>query len=243
MGMGDELMALGEAKKLSLINNKPVAIIDHKGDPRVHEYWTNSPYIDSTSDIRLENNSRSRPYINYEKSTSKVLCWNEYSPTPADLDHIVKRNTIDNYIIIEPNLKPTAASINKQWKKENFTKLISILPQYRFVQLGPPSWAVPGIEIIPTPDLYILAEVMSRSTMYVGLEGGLHHLAAAFKVPAIVIYGGYISSRVTGYDSQYSFDFEGLGCGSRILCNHCTDLMNSISPIMVAEKIVEMLNA
>lgn len=240
MGLGDELMALGEAKKLALQQNRRVCICDLEGKPRSHEYWTASPYIDPTSNLKLKNCIGNRPYI--DKVVHDKIQWKEYKPIPADISHIATRQLDWGRIILEPNLKP-GANQNKAWVNEYFIELIELLPEFKFVQLGKPKWVIPNIhEVIPTGNLYKLAEVVSESSMYIGVEGGLHHLSAALNLPAIVIYGGFISSRVTGYDTQYSFDAPGLGCGSITKCKHCSDLMRQITPYKVAQIAREVLN-
>jgi hypothetical protein len=58
----------------------------------------------------------------------------------------------------------------------------------------------------------------------------LHHAAAALGVPAVVIFGGFISPAVTGYAAHANiFTGDDLGCGNINPCPHCRAAMERIS--------------
>ncbi len=71
--------------------------------------------------------------------------------------------------------------------------------------------------------------VLSRAALYVGPEGGLHHGAAALNVPAVVIFGGYISPRTTGYDDHVNIFTGDVACGRMQPCEHCKEAMSRIT--------------
>jgi ADP-heptose:LPS heptosyltransferase len=79
----------------------------------------------------------------------------------------------------------------------------------------------------------------------ISAEGGLHHCAAALGVPAVVIRGGFIGPRVTGYAGQVDLFVESaewpLGCGVRSGCPHCAAAMESINRTMVAAALRKLL--
>lgn len=77
--------------------------------------------------------------------------------------------------------------------------------------------------------------------MLVTTEGGLHHAAAIFGIPAVVIYGGYISPRQTGYDGQVALFEGGEPCGWRKPCPHCAAAMGKIEPERVFEHAMKFL--
>jgi len=71
----------------------------------------------------------------------------------------------------------------------------------------------------------------------------LHHTAAALGISGVVIFGGFVSPQVTGYDMHHNlFIGDGLGCGKRVKCLHCTDAMNRITPQMVIDPLRKILN-
>jgi hypothetical protein len=83
--------------------------------------------------------------------------------------------------------------------------------------------------------------------VYVGHEGGLHHAAAAVRLPAVVIFGGFITPAVTGYAEQVNLTAPGLGvahplgCGRRVDCPHCADAIAQITPELVAQEVRKVL--
>ena len=60
-------------------------------------------------------------------------------------------------------------------------------------------------------------------------EGGLHHAAAALGTPTIVIFGGFISPRQTGYPHQVNLFTGGTPCGMRRRCDHCEQAMRRVA--------------
>ena len=70
-----------------------------------------------------------------------------------------------------------------------------------------------------------------------------NHAAAALDVPSVVIFGGYISPKQTGYSTQENIFTGGEPCGMRIPCDHCATAMKAIDPEMVAEKLVAVVAA
>jgi ADP-heptose:LPS heptosyltransferase len=88
------------------------------------------------------------------------------------------------------------------------------------------------------------AAVLATARAAVLPEGGLHHVCAAVGTSAVVIYGGYISPQVTGYEGQTAFfTGSGLGCGMRVACTHCKQSMEAIAPEAVFEALQRALNA
>lgn len=247
MGMGDELMAMGEARQLSeQYNGARVVIADKVGAPRWHEIWSDAPYIRQRGDHRegigVRNGPGCRPYI--ERYDSERFWWRDYQPVPADLRHVGGWNeSTRRAVVIEPNLKPSA-SVNKQWPRDLWLKLVADLggAGYRVVQLGAPAWVLPGVEVVPTPDFRSLVRAMRNAAVYVGHEGGLHHLSAALHLPAVVIFGGYIWPRSTGYSTHHNLYAGGYACGARKACAHCAAAMESITVPMVRDAITGALN-
>jgi ADP-heptose:LPS heptosyltransferase len=80
---------------------------------------------------------------------------------------------------------------------------------------------------------------LSRAIGYLGPEGGMHHASAAVGVPAVVIFGGYISPKVTGYEGHINlFTGTGLGCGNSQPCE-CS-CMAGITVGRVCEAVLSM---
>lgn len=133
-------------------------------------------------------------------------------------------------VIIEPNTKAQAP--NKRWSHERYAKAARLLAAagYRVAQLAAGGMALAGTEQIRSESFRIACAVLQRARLYIGPEGGLHHAAAALGVPAVVIFGGFISPAVTGYDLHDNvFTGDGLGCGRVDPCDHCRECMDKIT--------------
>lgn len=239
MGFGDDIMATADAVALYRKNPVKVAIGKNK-----RFYWSpvfeNNPILATPREVRggnvqwLEHASGCRPYIDYEKTTPERWAFKKIGPLkPGYLD--IERQS-GEYVFIEPHIK-AKASPNKQWGQ--WQGLVDITP-VDFVQ---PDYGKPildGVRSIPTRDFIDACRLLSGARAYVGPEGGLHHASAALGVPAVVIFGGFVSPEVTGYRAHRNL-FKGEACGMRVRCSHCREIMASITPEDVRAELYELL--
>ena len=241
MGWGDELMAAGEAEVLKA---EKVAIFSGH-QQRWHEAWENNPKIAKIGekyDSVIQNGPGHRPY--FKSVNNEKWQWLAYKPKPAKLyfsdEEIDFANEVinkyGNFYVVEPNLKQKNESINRDWGFANYQKVIDLL-DVNWVQMGGKKTKLLKNTIhIKTETARQMAAVLSLSQGFLSPEGGLHHTAAALNLKGAVIFGGFISPMVTGYDIHDNF-YDGLGCGMRVKCNHCQSVMRSISPDIVAKSI------
>lgn len=245
MGIGDELMAAGMARKYREEHGRPVAIVDHAGRVRTHDIWQDNPDIArclGPGVVRLLNCGGHRPYI--ANKTATQWTWRAFKPTPARL--ILAGSEVDwgaryaGRILVEPNVKHTGHR-NKDWGFDRWQELVARRPG-AFVQVGYGDFKrLEGVEVVVTPTFRLACAVLKASLMYVGPEGGLHHAAAALERPAIVLFGGFISPDVTGYPNHRNLFTGGKACGMRIDCQHCRDAMAKITVEQVDQQIGEVL--
>lgn len=252
MGWGDEVLVTGQARVLQEKDPRKVKIIYEK--PRWHEAWFNNPRIaqpDEKGDFQelRPRNNYLRPYM-VAKSNDRWT-WKAWGPPKGELyfkDAELK--TGEKYpdrIILEPHLKP-GASPNKQWPWDRWQTLAKMLCQdgFKVAQMGESQKkALEGAEFIWTRSMRLAATVVAKAKAVIVPEGALHHVAAVVNVPAVVLFGGYISPAVTGYEGQASL-FEHtpehpLGCGWRVHCQHCVDAMAKITPERVFEELKRQL--
>ena len=72
---------------------------------------------------------------------------------------------------------------------------------------------------------------MKMANLFLGPEGGFGHVAAALNKPAVILFGGWIHPKSTGYDFHENIyiDINGSPCGIRDTeCDHCKECMSLI---------------
>lgn len=252
MGWGDEIMVTGQAREMQRRDPRRVQVLYDQ--PRWFDAYFNNPRLarhDEQGDFQILRPRQSglRPYM-VGKSPDRWT-WRAYQPLRGEIWLTdAERAFGDRYtgrIIVEPHIKP-GASPNKHWGWVRWNKLAWLLRR-RGVQVtqmgGPGTPVLEGVDFIETSSLRQAAAVMARARAAVLPEGGLHHTAAVFEVPSVVIYGGFISPEVTGYEGQRTFfvrtDEYPLGCGWRRPCAHCAQALASITPETVADAALGLL--
>lgn len=216
MGMGDEVMATGEVRRLRATDPRKVQIVDRHGKVRWSDLWNGNPGIarpDEEGDFqRHENAGHCRPYIDYERSTRQRWVFRRgYRATPGQLFGIVRDRRGEGLVLVEPTIKSNASPA-KQW---GGWRDLAATKAYAFGQMvAPGQTALPGAVPIRTATFQEACGVMLAARALVLPEGGLHHAAAALGLHAVVLYGAATSPMVTGYDSQTNLwvdDPAGLG--------------------------------
>ena len=67
-------------------------------------------------------------------------------------------------------------------------------------------------------------------------------LAATVGSKGVVIFGGFISPEITGYDFHTNLFTGGEACGSRYSCKHCKAAMEAIEVDEVVEHMRKIIN-
>jgi ADP-heptose:LPS heptosyltransferase len=249
--MGDEVMVSGQVRELQRTDPRKVRIFYERG-PRWYSVWANNPRIAQPGERGDFNDwcprvNHLRPYI--AAKSKKQWTWKAYRPPAGELYFTdAERAYAAQYplqVVIDIDIK-AGASPNKQWGRHNWEQLAKLLmaegiPIY---QMGPlPPLMMTGATFTKTETIRHAAALIANSKAVICHEGALHHIAAAVGTPVVVIYGGYISPAVTGYDGQEAlFTGEGLGCGMRVPCQHCAEAMAAIKPEHVMEALRKALN-
>jgi ADP-heptose:LPS heptosyltransferase len=96
------------------------------------------------------------------------------------------------------------------------------------------------VEHIVTPSFRVAISAMSGASLYIGPDGGLHHVAAALGIPAVVLWGGVASPKNLGYDFHTNIWHGDEPCGTvNGICGHCKEAMAKIT----VEEVLEAVNA
>lgn len=227
-----------------------MVIYDRNGAIRTHEAWANNPRIlrrdeRAQSPQPLINGPSVRPYI--ASKSAMQWQWREWQCPVGELyfsaDELAYAAQHQPDVIIEPNMKPKA-SPNKDWGRHRWQELVTLMRAAGITpyQMGPAgTQLLQGAKLIDTPSFRHAAAVLTRARAAVLPEGGLHHAAAAVGLKSIVIFGGYISPKTTGYASQVNLFTGKSACGMRIACRHCAEAMSKITPQLVLDELQKVL--
>ena len=261
MGQGDEILASGEAELLFRADpSRKVAICDKHGKPRWSDLWAGNPAIATPSEVEhgqpvqiLRNGEGCRPYIRYPFTARRGMRFTEWRArdhvgrlylTDEELERGLRlREEIGPFVLMEPDVKPTTTP-NKAWGLERFAAVVKALPEVTFVRAhGDECQPFRPVRNIHTRTFREACGILAAAEGYVGTEGGFHHAAAALGKPAVVIFGGFISPRATGYLTHINIADKGPGspCGTWQPCGHCAQAMARITVERVVESVRQMV--
>ena len=247
MGYGDELMVTGHVRELQLRDPRKVRL--EYGKRLWNEVFDHNPRIargeDRDVQVYQARVNGLRPYATAKSADRWV--WRQFKPPVGELyfqpDELAYAAQFSPDVVIEPNLKGNASQ-NKDWGLERWVRLVALMREagLKPTQLGPAGTRVlPGASLIETRNFRHACAVLARARGAVLSEGGLHHAAAVVGVRAVVIYGGFISPRQTGYDLHTNIFTGGEPCGMRIACKHCQRAMAAIAPEMVMDELRKLV--
>lgn len=244
MGLGDEIIAAGQAERLFRETGRQVAILDRHGRPRKHDLWQGNPAISPKGPERIVNGPGCRPYIRYPFTREKGHFYTDWRVRDhRGSIHLTEAEELfaSHYaglIVINPTIK-AKANPNKDWGFERYQAVVDAMPDIRFVQLGDGPH-LSGVGHVETPTFRMACAVLSRARLYVGAEGAMHHASAAFRIPAVVIFGSAVSVVNMGYLDHVNLS-SGEVCGSWQPCEHCRENMDAITVDQVVAAIRGLL--
>lgn len=142
------------------------------------------------------------------------------------------------FVIVDGYLPPKGQSMNKKW--HGWSEVAAALQEAgrdvrQFQRPVETTLPVRGARPMATPTFRHAAALLASAALYIGPEGGLHHAAAAVNIPAVVLFGGFIHPKTTGYDGHVNIFTGGAACGSLQPCDHCRDAMAKITAAQVLE--------
>ena len=244
MGLGDEIMVSGRARVLQQSDPRKCRVTYKGKANRWSPVWENNPRIAAQGEVgdfqelvaRDANNMRA---YHVAKTDERWVYNLAFRPDVGEIYFSDAERAFGarraGLIVVEPRIKP-GASPNKDWGWQRWQALARLMNRsgMRPVQLGPAGTPrLDGVELLETPSFRMAAAVLANARAVVLHEGGLHHAAAALGVPGVVIFGGYISPELTGYDVHRNLFTGGEPCGMRLTCAHCAAAMAAITPAQV----------
>jgi ADP-heptose:LPS heptosyltransferase len=125
--------------------------------------------------------------------------------------------------------------LNKQWPAERFEVVAAALKQnFNLVQLGalsdPPLQGAVDLRGKTTPRQ--AAAILSSSHLFIGLVGGLMHMARAVECRSVIVYGGREHPSQSGYSANINLHWEGAcsPCWEENACDFDRVCMQAITP-------------
>lgn len=140
------------------------------------------------------------------------------------------------------------AAVTKEWPFERWNCLVErlVAEGHRVVQIGtrhdPPVPEV--VDLRGETDLPRVASILEQAKLFIGLESGLMHLAAAVRVPSVIIYGGRTRPWETGYAWHWHIANTTISCAGCALnagCPHGIKCMEDTSLDAVLETVERVL--
>lgn len=127
---------------------------------------------------------------------------------------------------------------NKLWALEKFATVARALRNnFDLVQLGSPSDPVLDgvLDLRGRTNLRETATILSASVVFVGLVGGLMHLARAVDCRSVIVYGGREHPSQSGYSANENLYWDGpcSPCWLRNDCDYDRVCMSEITPEQV----------
>lgn len=127
-----------------------------------------------------------------------------------------------NYVTFQSNAK-TSFSPNKNWVEGRMKEVVSrVKSRVKTIQLGldtdadiEAKWDFRGKYSL-RQTIYIL----SKSKLFVGLEGALMHAACAVGTPSVIVFGGYIHPHQSGYLTTTAIASK-IECAPCLLTSNC----------------------
>lgn len=231
MGAGDWIMCTSQIRNLHARNRIPVLVVGLGGRVHWSPIFENNPRIarkPSRGVQRLMNGPGIRPYI--ASKTEKNWTWKKWPIAPGEIFlSQAEKDFAAQYagrVLIEPNTK--VANGNKAWPFERW-QAVADSGAAQFLQVGGEgSRRLDGVPFVQT-ELRPALAILAASRGFVGSEGALHHAAAAFDVPAVVLWSHFIDVSFTGYATQTNLRHASGWCGSRTPCAECAASMARIT--------------
>lgn len=131
------------------------------------------------------------------------------------------------------------AAVTKEWPFERWGLLVErlIAEGHQVVQIGtrhdPPLPEV--VDLRGNTDLPRAASILEQAKLFIGLESGLMHLAAAVRVPSVIIYGGRTRPHETGYPFHFHAGVSQLPCSGCGLNSDCPIEVKCMTDVSVEE--------
>ena len=245
MGMGDDMMYLGEAYRIHQQTGKKIAPqkdghirpINYRKQPA----FKNIDWIDLQG-VPVEQRPNGKRWYHDVDSY-------EPKPAPIQLDsnedgwaQNIKKQ-YGEYVLVNPDAKVNAHHANnKHWPWKHWHTLVKELRDagYTVIRSKPQGHAELDGAINIVTEVRDFFALVKHANWVITTDGLAHHTAAAFDVPCTVIWGHCTSPKHLGYKNQKDIitDLPGAPCYTiHKDCELCQQAMQKITPKQVLKTI------
>lgn len=258
-GLGDELMltaVAAEARKagrpLSILTNRP-EVWEGNTDPN-HVVTNIERWFRVYFRKRIATQITHLPYTNsIHRHIGEQIALNIGIALPANWRPVYhpreKAVGPAGAIVLQNSCRGAQFSAyTKEWPFDRWQLLADRLRQdgHQLVQLGtkadPPIHG--AIDFRGTTSLADAAATLERARLFIGLESGLMHVAAAAGTPSVIVYGGRSRPWETGYPWHWHVANAAISCAGCALndgCPHDVACMKDITVESVSETIAKAI--
>ena len=221
--------------------------------------FLNNPYVDWVTDKHFKTTSKFiKPKYRIFEDTTKSIYQQmlEYISDKKEgypelyltQNEIEKHKENYKYFVITPSGKLAFSANRKEWGIEKFQELVNQIKEnsdYQIVQIGAlDDELLDGVIDKRGLTIRESASVIKNSVAFIGLEGGLMHMAKSVQRDSVILYGGFINPQVSEYKNNLNI-INLVDCSpcftSEEPLTYCESMkcMNEISSDSVYENIKE----
>jgi len=152
----------------------------------------------------------------------------------------------DRFITIEPATNAEFFGELRSWPFERWQEVVNRIrvtyPMLAVVHLGMPGTRpLDGcVNMCGKTDFRQAAQLIRRSILFLGTEGGLMHCANAVKTPALILWGGLTHPGFAAYPEKHKVIHHQVSCAPCGFLGHCPNSRKCMLSIMPTEIVSEL---
>ena len=260
MGLGDDIMFLGEAEDIYKKTGKKIKPLYGNG---LNSLYDNVEFIGN--DISVNARDTDKPsdiHINYYTSKKEKTLLGEklilrpYKPkrfalrlTEEEEEKAKKVVADSEFMIVNPDYKSSFFSSNKNWGFKKFQLVVNEMSKYISVVRVMPGFGQydePPLKKclnITESNVRAQAAIWKKAKFGLTFDGLMVHIMSGFNIPVVNIMGGLIDEKTMSYEGNINlfYDHPMTPCGSTWDCNHCDEANEYITTDMVIEACKKLL--
>lgn len=155
---------------------------------------------------------------------------------PAELDGVHARFSLpERFLAVQSECGTAWSAGNKDWGVANWQAVVDVLKtDWSLVQVGRAAdTPLAGVlDLRGRTGVREVAAILKLSRLYLGQEGGLHHLAAAVNTGSVIVLGGWLDPACISYSdcTCLTAPVDCAPCYRRQACDRDRTCMRAITP-------------